>query len=343
MRPSISYADLPCVSGMDAKFLTDARGGNSVRVECPDRKYIFRRQFRHTVALPNIFRTVLASIGDIAAHRVPSQVSCPWICWIAVIVSDLMLRAWARPVKCLTDKLVNIKGLFLWTVKQCHIGITVFLKPGPENFSDRGTARFACAAHIPFIADFIRPAFDWAPFHALIYLALIIPATAKPQFTTQYDVTIQSSVRAYWPDFPQWLWWKSQLIAESGLNPNAVSPVGAVGLAQFMGPTFQEVSRELGWSGISANQADASIEAGSYYMAKLRHQWTSNRPMTERHYLAISAYNAGTGNILKAQSLCHNALLWAQISPCLPQVTGTLAKQTVDYVSRIKMWRAELE
>jgi membrane-bound lytic murein transglycosylase MltF len=110
-----------------------------------------------------------------------------------------------------------------------------------------------------------------------------------------------------------------------------------------MAPTFEQVSRELGWSGISANQADAAIEAGSYYMAKLRRQWTTNRPMQERHYLAISSYNAGTGSILKAQSLCHNALLWSDISPCLPQVTGALAKQTVDYVVKIRQWRADLE
>ncbi len=79
-------------------------------------------------------------------------------------------------------------------------------------------------------------------------------------------------------------------------------------------------------------------------MAHLRHTWSGrNRAILEQHYLGVAAYNAGTGSILKAQAACGNATSWWQISPCLPVVTGTLAKQTVDYVSRIKMWRAELE
>jgi membrane-bound lytic murein transglycosylase F len=116
-----------------------------------------------------------------------------------------------------------------------------------------------------------------------------------------------------------------------------------MGLAQFLPSTWADVTRQLGWSGISANQAGPAIDAGAYYMARLRHAWLANRPMVERHYLALSSYNSGLGNILKAQSLCHNALLWLDISPCLPQVTGALAKQTVDYVVKIRQWRMELE
>lgn len=78
-------------------------------------------------------------------------------------------------------------------------------------------------------------------------------------------------------------------------------------------------------------------------MASLRRTWTLNRPIPERHYLALASYNSGTGNILKAQTACHDASLWADISPCLPRVTGSLAAQTIGYVASIKKWRTELQ
>lgn len=109
-----------------------------------------------------------------------------------------------------------------------------------------------------------------------------------------------------------------------------------------MPATFAEITRELGWSGISANQAGPAIEAGSYYMGKLRRSWTAPRPKLEQHLLGVASYNAGLGNIASAQKLCHNAALWAQISPCLKSVTGTLSQQTLDYVSRIEGWRRQL-
>lgn len=159
----------------------------------------------------------------------------------------------------------------------------------------------------------------------------------------KYDDAIQSAVKRDWPDFPDWKYWKAQLYQESRFDPNARSPSGAIGLAQFMPATFADITHQLGWSGISANQADQAIEAGAYYMARLRHTWSGrSRPILEQHYLGMSAYNAGTGNILKAQVLCNNSTLWSQISPCLKFVTGTLSQQTVDYVSRIVEWRREL-
>lgn len=150
---------------------------------------------------------------------------------------------------------------------------------------------------------------------------------------------IRGAVKRYWGGAPDWHWWKAQLYQESTLDPAAVSGVGAAGLAQFMPATWAEVSRQLGWSGISPHVAKYAIDAGAYYMARLREVWIADRPPAERHRLAQASYNAGTGNILAAQALCRGAALWDAIKTCLGDVTGTAnARQTIDYVDRIAAW-----
>jgi membrane-bound lytic murein transglycosylase MltF len=88
----------------------------------------------------------------------------------------------------------------------------------------------------------------------------------------RYDDQIKSSVRKYWGDFPQWQFWKAQLYQESLFDPEAVSPVGARGLAQFMPATWDQMVRELGLGNISPHESKYAIPAGAYYMAKLS-QW----------------------------------------------------------------------
>lgn len=131
--------------------------------------------------------------------------------------------------------------------------------------------------------------------------------------------------------------WKAQLYQESRLDPNAVSPVGARGLAQFMPGTWADVSRQLGVAG-SPHDAMA-IEAGAYYMAQLRRTWRRDRAALDRNDLAAASYNAGTGNILKAQALCGDARMWGAVQECLALVTGARnAHETRTYVMRIRHW-----
>jgi len=56
-----------------------------------------------------------------------------------------------------------------------------------------------------------------------------------------------------------------------------------------------------------------------------------------------ASYNAGAGNIIRAQSLCGGALDWTGIAPCLPQVTGHHAHETITYVERIDRWYRSLQ
>lgn len=161
--------------------------------------------------------------------------------------------------------------------------------------------------------------------------------------TDRYDREIQESVERWWPAFPIWRAWKAQLYQESLLEPAAVSPVGAAGIAQFMPGTWADVGRSLGLGWASPHMAGPAIDAGAYYMATLQRFWSSPRPALERQRLAQASYNAGAGNIRKAQIRCNNARDWSVISTCLALVTGRHARETLTYVDRIERWWRELE
>ena len=165
-------------------------------------------------------------------------------------------------------------------------------------------------------------------------------------FPTRYDAQIRSAVARHWPEYPDWLAWRAQLYAESRLRPEAVSPVGAAGLAQFMPGTWRQIAAELRLPPGASPHQDIAIDAGAYYMARLRRTWSAPRPAEDRHRLAQASYNAGPGNILRAQALCSwhgDAVRWADIAPCLVQVTGPRnAAETRTYVQVIAQFRQRM-
>lgn len=168
------------------------------------------------------------------------------------------------------------------------------------------------------------------------------PAAAGTAFPSKYDSDFRRAVDTYWPDYPRWQSWKAQGYAESRLDPRAVSLVGARGLVQMMPATWAEVTRELRLGEVSPH-ADVAIQAGAYYMAKLRKGWLSERPAHDRQQLAQASYNAGPGSLIKAQRLCDGGALYAQIIRCLPAVTGNHSRETITYVDRIDRYTAAME
>jgi soluble lytic murein transglycosylase-like protein len=167
------------------------------------------------------------------------------------------------------------------------------------------------------------------------------------KWPTIYDAKIKSSAGAFLSFWgPEaWLWWKSQLIAESNLDPAAQSPAGAMGLAQFMRPTWDDVRAELNLpADATPFQTDHAIRAGAYYMGKLRRAWSKvERSEDDRRRLAQSSYNAGLGNILKAQQLAGGKPDYDSIIAKLHLVTGAdHAAETRGYVARIERIYNEL-
>jgi hypothetical protein len=126
-------------------------------------------------------------------------------------------------------------------------------------------------------------------------------ATGLPGFVPpQYRETILRSA-SRWNVSPGLL--AAQLMAESAFDPRAVSPAGALGIAQFMPGTARSYGLRDPFDPI------ASIDAQAHLMSDLLRQFRSVP-------LALAAYNAGSG----AVAACR----------CIPPYPGTRA-----YVARI--------
>ena len=95
-----------------------------------------------------------------------------------------------------------------------------------------------------------------------------------------------------------------QINQESGFNPNALSPTGAEGIAQFEPGTA---------AGLGLNPLDpvAALNAAAHLMASYSHTYGGNYAM------ALAAYNGGSGTVQYAINACGQAN-WMN---CLPGQT----------------------
>lgn len=151
---------------------------------------------------------------------------------------------------------------------------------------------------------------------------------------TRYDSMIVKWTALYIPSI-DWRIMKAQFIQESELNPNARSPVGAAGIAQVMPRTWAEIQRQLKVKG-SPRDPDTCIRFGCYYMGRMLNGWeVSGRSTEDRIKLAQASYNAGQGNILKAQKVARGARDYDTIISKLRAVTGKHSKETIAYVQNI--------
>lgn len=142
-------------------------------------------------------------------------------------------------------------------------------------------------------------------------------------------------------DWPWWLRVKAQLLAESSMDPKAVSPAGARGLAQFMPNTWEEWAKEE-----DPFHPEAAIDACIRYMRWL-YALFEGVPEPDRYMFALGSYNAGIGNIRKMLSLAAPAqrTSWRLASQHLDKVTSPKhAEATRAYVERImetaQQWEA---
>lgn len=179
----------------------------------------------------------------------------------------------------------------------------------------------------------------------ILLLALSVCASSSASlFRSDWDRDFKNATDTFLPPGTDWRLLKAQCYQESRLDALAVSPVGAAGLCQFMPGTWREVSGPLGLKPGDTWLPEASIRAAGYYMGKLHHTWRADRPMMDRHMLALASYNAGAGHLINAQRHCGGGNLYAQIIPCLPRITGKHSAETTGYVRQIitRWWPALL-
>lgn len=165
----------------------------------------------------------------------------------------------------------------------------------------------------------------------LAAFALVAVAHAADPFPKKYDEAIRSAWAEYFPG-DDWTWWKAQLVQESRLDPNARSPVGALGVAQFMPATWEEITKAMRLGAVDRRMAEPSIRAGAFYMRRLVYVWRAPRTALSRRQLAQASYNCGPGGVIRAQRRCSEAREYSPIAPCLPSESRI-------YVERIARWR----
>ena len=147
------------------------------------------------------------------------------------------------------------------------------------------------------------------------------------------------SKRYFGPGF-DWKIFKAQAAAESDLNPKAESWAGAQGVMQIMPPTYEEIQSRNKYIAGQASEPRWNIAAGIWYDKQLFDSWTGDRVLAERMRFMFGSYNAGMGNVLKAQGIAVDEgldpLHWQSIEKALPKVTGDFSQETIEYVKRIE-------
>ena len=115
-----------------------------------------------------------------------------------------------------------------------------------------------------------------------------LPSRAKvntrtfPLLDTWDDEILEASVR--YGVSPELI--KAVAVAESGMNPNALSPVGAMGLMQLMPGTAKQLGVTDPWDPVQ------NIDGGVRYLKMLLEKFPNLRH-------AIAGYNAGPHNVEK--------------------------------------------
>jgi membrane-bound lytic murein transglycosylase F len=182
--------------------------------------------------------------------------------------------------------------------------------------------------------------------HIVVAVAVVtvVSVTAAPHAWAQapsdkYDDTFRKyTKRSFGPGF-DWRIFKAQGMAESNLNSDARSKVGARGIMQLMPSTYKEVrskNPDLG----KIDNPEWNIAAGIAYNRQL---WTQWKPDTDAGHLMefmFGSYNAGRGTLLRAQRVARDRALdqrvWPSIQTVAPSVPRWRSIETLTYVDRIK-------
>ena len=163
-------------------------------------------------------------------------------------------------------------------------------------------------------------------------------ARAARKATTRFDETFRKYSKRYFGPAFDWTHFKAQAMAESNLNPDATSYVGARGLMQLMPSTYQMIQTrrpELG----AINDPEWNIAAGIMHDRYLWKLWSKEIGEPDRLTFMFASYNAGEGTIGRARAVAGAQKLdhaqWVTIESIAPTVPRWRYRETLDYVRKI--------
>lgn len=127
-----------------------------------------------------------------------------------------------------------------------------------------------------------------------LYIIILLLTLTLISITFSYPIKYQAYVNNASSEFniPTDLIY-SLINVESSFNPNAKSPVGAIGLTQLMPSTAQYIctKNNIDYSQINLYNPQDNIYVGCMYLRYLFNKFDNT-------YTALSAYNAGETNVL---------------------------------------------
>jgi membrane-bound lytic murein transglycosylase F len=173
----------------------------------------------------------------------------------------------------------------------------------------------------------------------LLFFPVSVLGFERYNRVVKYDSYFKKYTKhCFGPSF-DWRYFKSQAIAESNLKSDAKSHVGAKGIMQIMPKTFEEIKYKNPSIKGNSHQAKWNIAAGIYYDRTIWKLWKAKRPFADKIAFMFGSYNAGKGNILKAQKLANKVGFdpnkWTSIEQTLDKVTGKHSRETIGYVNKI--------
>ncbi|MCU7833850.1 MAG: transglycosylase SLT domain-containing protein [gamma proteobacterium symbiont of Taylorina sp.] len=181
-------------------------------------------------------------------------------------------------------------------------------------------------------------------------IVLLVPAIAMANvykhvehkhWSKKYDRHFRKNTKHYFGVGFDWHWFKAQGIAESGLNPNAKSAVGAIGIMQIMPETYNEILKQKKNLG-EINNPRWNIAAAIFYNRQLYKRWEKrNITPKERLKFTFASYNAGFTRILKARNKAKKAhpdnleaiSRWKNIASYAPPATRHYVRRINDLVA----------
>lgn len=169
-------------------------------------------------------------------------------------------------------------------------------------------------------------------------------ARAAKKISSRYDGTFRKYTKRYFGPAFDWKYFKAQGFAESGLNANAKSWVGARGVMQLMPSTYHDIASHRPDFG-SIDQPEWNIAAGIMHDHYLWDLWKNQIPDDERHRFMFASYNAGEGTITRAAAVARAKLGqpdWPNVERIAPTVRRWRYTETLGYVRRIDSTYAKL-
>jgi soluble lytic murein transglycosylase-like protein len=164
------------------------------------------------------------------------------------------------------------------------------------------------------------------------------------KISERYDPTFRKYTKRYFGPAFDWKYFKAQGFAESGLNADAQSWVGARGVMQLMPSTYHDIASHRPEFG-TIDQPEWNIAAGIMHDRYLWTLYQNDVPDDERHHFMFASYNSGEGTINRAMAVARERVgppVWSSIEQIAPTVGRWRYAETLGYVRRIDSAYARL-